>query len=53
MKLEHSDFLFLLDEVDIITLTETWKCNNDLKTINNNINFDEYSVCRQAVNAVK
>ena len=40
MKLEHSDLLSLLDEQDIIILTETWKRNNDLKTINNNINFD-------------
>ena len=53
MKLEHSDLLSLLDEQDIIILTETWKRNNDLKTINNNINFDEYSVCRQAVKAAK
>ena len=53
MKLEHSDFLSLLDEQDIIILTETWKQNNDLKTINNNINFDEDSVCRQAVKAAK
>ena len=51
MKLEHSDLLSLLsllDEQDIIILTETWKRNIDMKTINNNINFDEYSICRQA-----
>ena len=53
MILEHSDLLSLLDEQDIIILTETWKRNNDMKTINNNINFDEYSVCRQAVKAAK
>ena len=40
MKLEHSDFLSLLEEQDIIILTETWKRNNDLKTIINNINCD-------------
>ena len=44
MKLEHSDVLSLLDEQDIIILTETWKRNNDLKTMNNNISFDKYSV---------
>ena len=53
MKLEHSDFLYLLDEQDILILTETWKRNNDLKKNKNNINFDEYSVCRQAVKTAK
>ena len=53
MKLEHSDLLSLLDEQDIIILTETWKRNNDLKTINNNIHFDEDSVCWQAVKEEK
>ena len=53
MKLEHSDLLSLLDEEDITILTGTWTRNNDHKTINNNINFDEYNVFRQAVKAAK
>ena len=41
MKVEHSDLWSLLDEQDIVILTEPWKHSNDLKTIiNNNIYFN-------------
>ena len=52
-KLEHSDFLTLLYEHNIVFLTETWKRDDNTKLLYNNVDFIEYNVCRKAVKTAK
>ena len=43
-KLEHSDFISILNQSDILVLIETWKTNEKTIIMDTDSNFIEYNV---------
>ena len=52
-KLEHSDFISILNNSDILVLIETWKTNEKTKIMYTDSDFIEYNVCRPLLKTAK